>query len=99
MVQEAVDGVNARVGPVEQLKKFTILAHDLSQETRRAHADAEGQAEHRLRQVRGRARRDVPEISGSYSQFVQQIDFEFIRPATSRGRDGRFTVLGRVDRP
>jgi long-chain acyl-CoA synthetase len=33
MVQEAVDQVNARVGPVEQLKKFTILPHDLSQET------------------------------------------------------------------
>jgi long-chain acyl-CoA synthetase len=33
MVQEAVDDVNARVGPVEQLKKFAILSHDLSQET------------------------------------------------------------------
>ena len=33
MVQEAVDRVNARVGPVEQLKYFTILPHDLSQET------------------------------------------------------------------
>jgi long-chain acyl-CoA synthetase len=33
MVQEAVDAVNSRVGPVEQLKKFTILPQDLSQET------------------------------------------------------------------
>ncbi len=33
MVQETVDGVNARVGPVEQIKKFTILPQDLSQET------------------------------------------------------------------
>jgi long-chain acyl-CoA synthetase len=33
MVQETVDGVNSRVGPVEQLKYFTILPHDLSQET------------------------------------------------------------------
>ena len=33
MVQETVDGVNARVGPVEQLKYFTLLPHDLSQET------------------------------------------------------------------
>jgi long-chain acyl-CoA synthetase len=33
MVQEAVDQVNSRVGPVEQLKKFTILPRDLSQET------------------------------------------------------------------
>jgi long-chain acyl-CoA synthetase len=33
MVQETVDGVNSRVGPVEQLKRFTILPHDLSQET------------------------------------------------------------------
>jgi long-chain acyl-CoA synthetase len=33
LVQEAVEGVNARVGPVEQLKKFKILPHDLTQET------------------------------------------------------------------
>jgi long-chain acyl-CoA synthetase len=33
MVQEAVAQVNSRVGPVEQLKKFTILPQDLSQET------------------------------------------------------------------
>jgi len=32
-VQETVDAVNASVGPVEQIKKFTILPHDLSQET------------------------------------------------------------------
>jgi long-chain acyl-CoA synthetase len=28
-----VDAVNSRVGPVEQLKTFTILPQDLSQET------------------------------------------------------------------
>ena len=32
-VQEEVDRVNATVGPVEQIKKFTILPEDLSQET------------------------------------------------------------------
>ncbi len=32
-VQEEVDRVNATVGPVEQIKKFTILPQDLSQET------------------------------------------------------------------
>jgi long-chain acyl-CoA synthetase len=32
-VQGAVDEVNARVGRVEQVKKFTILDHDLSQQT------------------------------------------------------------------
>ncbi len=32
-VQAVVDGVNTRVGPVEQIKKFKILAQDLSQET------------------------------------------------------------------
>ncbi|NLT07504.1 MAG: long-chain fatty acid--CoA ligase, partial [Solirubrobacterales bacterium] len=32
-VQEAVDAVNATVGPVEQVKYFEILPHDLSQET------------------------------------------------------------------
>ena len=33
MVQDLVTDVNTRVGPVEQLKKFKILPHDLSQET------------------------------------------------------------------
>ena len=32
-VQKAVDEVNALVGPVEQIKRFEILDHDLSQET------------------------------------------------------------------
>ncbi|HYI37394.1 MAG TPA: AMP-dependent synthetase/ligase, partial [Thermoleophilaceae bacterium] len=32
-VQKVVDRVNATVGPVEQIKKFTILPDDLSQET------------------------------------------------------------------
>jgi long-chain acyl-CoA synthetase len=32
-VQRAIDQVNAKVGRVEQIKKFTILDHDLSQET------------------------------------------------------------------
>jgi long-chain acyl-CoA synthetase len=33
MVQEALDGINAKVARVEQVKKFTILPHDLTQET------------------------------------------------------------------
>ena len=32
-VQAAVDAVNAKVGPVEQIKRFTILPHDLTQES------------------------------------------------------------------
>ena len=32
-VQTVVDGVNAKVGPVEQIKKFKILPGDLTQET------------------------------------------------------------------
>jgi long-chain acyl-CoA synthetase len=32
-VQGTVDEVNAKVGPVEQIKYFQILSHDLSQET------------------------------------------------------------------
>ena len=32
-VQQAVDEVNSHVGPVEQVKRFAILDHDLSQET------------------------------------------------------------------
>jgi long-chain acyl-CoA synthetase len=33
LVQKAVDHVNAKVGPVEQIKTFTILPQDLTQET------------------------------------------------------------------
>ena len=32
-VQKVVDEVNSHVGPVEQIKRFEILPHDLSQET------------------------------------------------------------------
>jgi long-chain acyl-CoA synthetase len=32
-VQKAIDDVNSHVGPVEQIKRFQILDHDLSQET------------------------------------------------------------------
>ena len=32
-VQKVVDDVNSHVGPVEQIKRFAILDHDLSQET------------------------------------------------------------------
>ena len=32
-VQKVVDQVNSQVGPVEQIKRFQILPHDLSQET------------------------------------------------------------------
>jgi long-chain acyl-CoA synthetase len=32
-IQKAVDDVNSHVGPVEQIKRFEILDHDLSQET------------------------------------------------------------------
>jgi long-chain acyl-CoA synthetase len=32
-IQRVVDEVNSHVGPVEQIKRFEILPHDLSQET------------------------------------------------------------------
>jgi long-chain acyl-CoA synthetase len=32
-VQKSIDDVNSHVGPVEQIKRFEILDHDLSQET------------------------------------------------------------------
>jgi long-chain acyl-CoA synthetase len=32
-VQKAIDEVNSHVGPVEQIKRFELLDHDLSQET------------------------------------------------------------------
>ena len=32
-VQSVIDTVNSKVGPVEQIKRFRILPHDLAQET------------------------------------------------------------------
>ncbi len=32
-IQQTIDEVNSKVGPVEQIKYFTILPQDLSQET------------------------------------------------------------------
>jgi long-chain acyl-CoA synthetase len=32
-IQKAVDDVNSHVGPVEQIKRFALLDHDLTQET------------------------------------------------------------------
>jgi long-chain acyl-CoA synthetase len=32
-IQKAVDEVNSHVGPVEQIKRFELLDHDLTQET------------------------------------------------------------------
>jgi long-chain acyl-CoA synthetase len=32
-LQKTIDEVNSQVGPVEQIKRFTVLDHDLSQET------------------------------------------------------------------
>ncbi len=58
-VQQAVDEVNSHVGPVEQVKRFAILDHDLSQETGEADSDAQGQAQRRAREVRRSDRRDI----------------------------------------
>ena len=33
LVQDVLDDVNSKVARVEQVKKFTILPHDLTQET------------------------------------------------------------------
>ena len=33
LIQGVLDGVNAKYARVEQIKRFTILDHDLSQET------------------------------------------------------------------
>ena len=33
LIQEALDAANAKYAPVEQIKKFFILDHDLTQET------------------------------------------------------------------
>ena len=45
LIQQELDRVNAKYAQVEQVKKFAILDHDLSQANRRADADAEGQAQ------------------------------------------------------
>ncbi len=33
MIQQVLDGANAKYAPVEQVKKFFILEHDLTQQT------------------------------------------------------------------
>ena len=76
LVQEAVDRVNSKVARVEEVKKFTILPHDLTQETGRADAHAEGEAQRRVRQVRRRAGRAVREIGSGPAS----------RPPVTRGR-------------
>ena len=62
-VQAAVDEVNAKVGPVEQIKKFRILEEDLSQETRRADTHAQGQAQRGPREARRRDRGAVRQVA------------------------------------
>ena len=52
LIQGEIDKANAKYAQVEQVKKFCILDHDLSQADRRADADAEGQAQRRQREVR-----------------------------------------------
>ena len=62
LIQAELDRANAKYAQVEQIKKFTILDHDLSQEIGRADADAEGQAQRREREVRGAVRLAVREV-------------------------------------
>ena len=54
VVQREVDEVNSKVGRVEQVKKFKILPGGPLAGDRRADSDAEGQAQCRQREVRGR---------------------------------------------
>ena len=51
-IEAHVEEINKNYARVEQVKKIAILKQDLSQETRRADADAEGQAGRRHRQAR-----------------------------------------------
>ena len=53
LIQGELDRVNENYARVEQIKRFFILDHDLSQETGRADADAEGQAQRGQRALRG----------------------------------------------
>ena len=64
LIQDELDRVNAKYARVEQVKRFAILPRDLSQESGRAHADAQGQAQRRLRAPRRRLRGALPLAGG-----------------------------------
>ena len=52
LIQGILDEANAKYAQVEQVKRFFILPHDLSQETGELTPDAEGQAQRRQRALR-----------------------------------------------
>ncbi len=52
LIQEVLDEVNKKYANVEQIKKFTILDHDLSQETGELTPTLKVQAQRRPGQVR-----------------------------------------------
>jgi len=56
MIGDHIERVNEKFARVEQVKKFAILDHDLSQETGELNSHPEGQARGRRRQVRRRDR-------------------------------------------
>ncbi len=56
LIQDVLDRANAKYAQVEQIKKFALLDHDLTQENGDAHADTEAQAQRRQRTVRRRVR-------------------------------------------
>ena len=62
LIQGVLDEVNAHYARVEQIKRFVILDHDLSQETGELTPDAEGQAQRGQRQVRRGVRAPVRRV-------------------------------------
>ena len=86
VIQEHLDKVNEKFARVEQVKKFEILPHDLSQETRRADADPEGQAQRRRRQVRDRtSRRSTPSFLVAPDSFKGTLSARQVAEAIGRG--------------
>ncbi len=68
LIQQEIDRANAKYAQVEQVKKFVDPRPRPLAGDRRADADAEGQAQHRQREIRGAVRRSLRGLTRAVSR-------------------------------